>query len=252
MPIPRTISFTPFLLLVGMFVVIGALFAQPPSRNPPGDVPPITSGSDASSTSGKSSAFVIARLKYSGGGDWYNDPTADINMLEYLRQQTGLNVRPSFEYVDLGSDNVFNYPLLFLTGHGNVNFSDGEVRRLRAYLENGGFLYIDDDYGLDTAIRREMRKVLPGQEFAELPFSHAIYHSFFEFPSGMPKIHEHDNKPARGYGLFTSDKRLAVFYTYETNPSDGWADPEVHNDTSERREAAFKIGTNIIVFALTH
>ena len=199
---------------------------------------------------GRGSAFVIARLKYSGGGDWYNDPTSEINMLAYLREKTGMNVRPTFEHVPLVSDNIFRYPVLFLTGHGNITISDVESRRLRAYLEKGGFLYIDDDYGLDTAIRREMRKVFPDQEFRELPFSHPIYHAFFDFPSGLPKIHEHDNKPPRGMGLFVGD-RLAVFYTYETNPSDGWADPDVHNDTPERRELSFRIGTNIIVYALT-
>jgi len=227
-----------------MIATAAGLRAQEPV---PGDIP---SGTGAGSGSG--SAFVIARLKYSGGGDWYNDPTSDINMLEYLRKQTGMNVRPTFEYVDLSTDNIFNYPLLFLTGHGNVSFTDSEVKRLRAYLDRGGFLYIDDDYGLDTAIRREMRKVFSGQEFREIPFSHPIYHSFFQFPAGLPKIHEHDKKPPQGFGLFTDRDRLCVFYTFETNPSDGWADPDVHNDPPERREAAFRIGTNIIVYALTN
>jgi len=198
----------------------------------------------------RSSAFVIARLKYEGGGDWYNDPTAEINMLTYLREKTGMNVRTTFEYVDLASDNIFRYPLLFLTGHGNIRFGEGDAKRLRTYLEKGGFLYIDDDYGLDTAIRREMRRVFPDQEFRELPFDHPLYHAFFDFPRGLPKIHEHDNKPPQGFGLFIRD-RLAVFYTYETNPSDGWADPEVHNDNPERREQSFRIGTNIVVYTLT-
>jgi hypothetical protein len=199
-----------------------------------------------------SSAFVIARLKYSGGGDWYNDQSSEVNMLDYLRQHTTMNVRPTFEYVDLSSDNIFNYPLLFMTGHGNVSLTDAEAKRLRAYLDNGGFLYIDDDYGLDTAIRREMHKVFPDQQFQELPFSHPIYHSFFDFPHGLPKIHEHNAKPPQGFGLFTEQKRLCVFYTYETNPSDGWADANVHNDPADKREEAFKIGTNIIVYALTN
>lgn len=199
-----------------------------------------------------SSAFVLARLKYAGGGDWYNDPSAEVNMLEYLRKVTGVNVSAKFEYVDVGSDNLFNYPFLYLTGHGNVRLSDAEAKRLRAYLDAGGFLYIDDDYGLDTAIRREMRKVFPGQEFQELPFTHAIYHSFYKFPNGLPKIHEHDNRTPRGLGLFTDNRRLCVFYTYETNPSDGWADPDVHNDPPQKREAALMIGTNVIVYALTN
>lgn len=198
-----------------------------------------------------SSALVLARVKYSGGGDWYNDQEADVNMLEYLRSNTSVNVRPQFEYVELTSDNIFNYPILFLTGHGNIDFSPAEARRLRAYLDNGGFLYIDDDYGLDTAVRREMRKVFPEQEMRELPFDHPLYHSYYEFPNGLPKIHEHDAKPPQGYGLFTDGNRLCVYYTTETNPSDGWADASVHNNPPEKREAAFRIGTNIVVYALT-
>jgi len=198
-----------------------------------------------------SSALVLARVKYSGGGDWYNDQEADVNMLEYLRSNTSVNVRPQFEYVELTSDNIFNYPILFLTGHGNIDLSPAESRRLRAYLDNGGFLYIDDDYGLDTAVRREMRKVFPEQEMRELPFDHPLYHSYYEFPNGLPKIHEHDAKPPQGYGLFTDGNRLCVYYTTETNPSDGWADASVHNNPPEKREAAFRIGTNIVVYALT-
>ena len=201
---------------------------------------------------GPSSAFVIARVKYGGGGDWYNDQSAEVNMLEYIRKNTTIEVRPTFEYVELSSDNIFNYPLLFLTGHGNVLFSESEVTRLRAYLENGGFLYIDDDYGMDTAIRREMRKVFPGQELQELPFTHPIYNCFYQFPNGLPKVHEHDNKAPQGFGLFTKKKRLCVYYTYETNPSDGWADPAAHDDPPERRDVAMRIGTNIIVYALTN
>lgn len=239
------IGFRTLLLLVpALMAAHSTLYTQ---EGPP-DIPR-TGGSVHRSSS---SAFVIARLKYSGGGDWYNDQSSEVNMLEYLRRVTGMNVRPTFEYVDVAGDNLFGYPLLFLTGHGNVAFTEPEVQRLRAYLNEGGFLYIDDDYGLDTAIRREMRKVFPGQEFQELPFSHPIYHSFYDFPNGPPKIHEHDNKVPRGYGLFTSDNRLCVYYTYETNPSDGWADSDAHNDPPEKREAALKIGTNIIVFALTH
>lgn len=194
--------------------------------------------------------FTIARVKYNGGGDWYNDQSAEVNLLKYFSKQTGIRVKPEFQSVELSSDNLFSYPFIFLTGHGNVVFSDAEIMRLRSYLENGGFLYIDDDYGLDTAIRREMKKVFAEQNFTELPFSHKIYHSFFEFPNGLPKIHEHNKKPPQGFGLFHKN-RLCVFYTYETNPSDGWADPEAHNDPPEKREEALKIGTNILVFAMT-
>lgn len=238
-----SVMMKPVVLLVLVMAAAMGLQAQ---ESIPGTLP------SEGAKGGSGSAFVIARLKYSGGGDWYNDPSSEVNMLEYLRKHTGMNVRPSFEYVDLATDNIFSYPLLFLTGHGNITFSDGEAKRLRAYLDRGGFLYIDDDYGLDTAIRREMRKVFSGQEFREIPFSHPIYNSFFNFPHGLPKIHEHDKKAPQGLGLFTNDNRLCVFYTFETNPSDGWADPEAHNDPPERRETSFKIGTNIIVYALTN
>ncbi len=196
--------------------------------------------------------LTIARVKYGGGGDWYNDRSAEVNLLRYVAEQTNIAVNPVFEPVELSSDELFGYPLLFLTGHGNIRLTGEEVEYLQAYLNNGGFLYVDDDYGLDTAIRREMRRVFPEQDFLELPFSHDIYHSFFNFDGGLPKIHEHDGKEPRGYGLFDESGRLAVFYTWETNPSDGWADPSAHGDTPEKREAALRLGTNIVVYALTH
>ena len=197
------------------------------------------------------SAFKLARVKYSGGGDWYNDPSSEVNLLNYISKSTNIKVNPIYEYVELGSDNLFLYPVLFLTGHGNIKFTDGEVRRLRAYIQNGGFLYIDDDYGLDPHIRREMKKVFHEQEFVELPFNHGIFTSHFEFKNGFTKIHEHDDKPQQTFGLFY-DGRLCVVYTFETNPSDGWADPDIHNDPPEKREQAFRIGTNIVVWALSN
>ncbi len=197
------------------------------------------------------SAVKLARLKYTGGGDWYNDPSSEINLLKYVRENTNINVDPVYEYVDLSSDNVFSYPMLFLTGHGNVSFTDAEVRKLRAYLQNGGFLFIDDDYGLDKSVRKEMKRIFPDQEFAELPFSHGLYSVHFKFPNGVPKTHEHDDKTPQGFGLFYNG-RLCVYYTFEANPSDGWADPEVHSDAPAKREESLKFGTNIIVWALTH
>ena len=197
------------------------------------------------------SAVKLARVKYSGGGDWYNDPSAEVNLLNYVKNHTNIDVDPVYEYVDLSSDNLFIYPLIFITGHGNLRFTKDEADRLRAYLENGGFLYIDDDYGLDEYIREEMKKVFPDQDFAEIPFSHDIYNSHFDFSSGPPKTHEHDERKPQAYGLF-SKGRLCVFYTFESNPSDGWADPEVHKDPPEKREQALKFGTNIIVWALTN
>ena len=197
------------------------------------------------------SQFRIGRLKYSGGGDWYNDPSAEINLLRFVKENTQIDTDPRYEFVDLTSEKLPSYPFLFMTGHGNVVFSDAEVQRLRSYLINGGFLYVDDDYGLDRAFRREMKKVFPDQDFVELPFSHGLYSSHFNFPNGVPKTHEHDKKPPQGLGLFHKG-RLVVYYTFEANPSDGWADPEVHGDPESVRQEALRFGTNIVVWALSH
>lgn len=195
--------------------------------------------------------FQIARLKYSGGGDWYNDPSAEVNLLKFVQANTNIKVNAEYKFVDISSDEIFSYPFLFLTGHGNVVFSNDEAKRLRSYLDNGGFLYIDDDYGLDKAIRREIKKVFPENELVEIPFNYGLYHCLFDFQNGPPKTHEHDNKPPQGFGIFLGN-RLAVYYTYEANPSDGWADQSVHDDPEEKREEALKFGMNIIVWALSN
>ena len=195
--------------------------------------------------------FQIARLKYSGGGDWYNDPSAEINLLKFINKETTIKVNPEYVFVEVASDDIFNYPFLFITGHGNIVFSKSEVDRIRKYLERGGFIYVDDDYGMNKAIRREFKKVFLNQEFVELPFSHKIYHSLYDFKSGPPKTHEHDNKPPQGFGLFI-DKRLAVYYTFESNPSDGWTDKDVHNNPENKRLEALQFGANIIIYALTN
>lgn len=197
------------------------------------------------------SALTIARLKYSGGGDWYNDPSAEVNLLRFAGEQTAIHTNPRYTTVELSSEKLFSYPVLFMTGHGNIAFSDYEVQRLRIYLERGGFLYADDDYGMDRAFRREIKKVFPQEDFVELPFSHALYSTPFRFPNGVPKTHEHDGKPSRGYGLFHRG-RMVMFYTVESNPSDGWADPEIHEDPLEVRTEALRFGTNILVWALSH
>lgn len=194
--------------------------------------------------------FTIARLKYNGGGDWYNDPSAEVNLLNFIKQNTNIKVDARYQFVDISSEEIFSYPFIFMTGHGNVVFSTDEVERLRLYLENGGFLYIDDDYGLDKAIRREMRKVFPVRDFVELPFSYGLYNVLFNFENGPPKTHKHDSKLPRGFGIFVNN-RLSVYYTYESNPSDGWADERVHNDPPAKREEALEFGTNIVVWALS-
>lgn len=193
--------------------------------------------------------FQIARLKYNGGSDWYNDPSAEVNLLDYLNQTVGVKVKAEYAFVDISRNDIFQYPFLFMTGHGTINFSDEEAKRLRLYLENGGFLYADDDYGLDKSFRKEIKKVFPEKELVELPFNHPIYHVYFDFQFGPPKIHEHDNKPPQGFGIFI-DKRLVVYYTYESNPSDGWADPSVHGDSEDKRIEALKFGVNIILYSM--
>lgn len=196
------------------------------------------------------SALTIARVKYSGGGDWYNDPSAEVNLLRFIQQHTAIEANPRYTYVELSSEKLFSYPILFLTGHGNISFSDYETGRLRSYLERGGFLYADDDYGMDPSFRREMKKVFPREDFVEIPFSHPLFSAVFAFPNGVPKTHEHDGKLPRGFGLFHAG-RMVVFYTVESNPSDGWADPEIHGDPPAVRTEALRFGTNIVVWALS-
>ncbi|PIP11663.1 MAG: hypothetical protein COT45_03870 [bacterium (Candidatus Stahlbacteria) CG08_land_8_20_14_0_20_40_26] len=194
--------------------------------------------------------ITIARVKYRGG-DWYNDPSIIPNLAREINKRTTINADPNQRIITLDNPDLFSYPFVFLTGHGDIQLSDVEVECLREYLLKGGFLYADDDYGMNEAFRREMEKVFKGLELVELPFSHPIYHCFYDFSTGPPKIHEHDNKPPKGYGLFYNG-RLIVYYTYESNISDGWADPDVHKDPEEIREKAFKAGINIVVYAMAY
>lgn len=194
--------------------------------------------------------FTIAQLKYGGGGDWYANPSALPNLIEFARDNAGIPAFYTGKYVEPTDDDFFNYPYLHMTGHGNVKFTDKEIERLRTYLTNGGFLHADDNYGMDESFRRMMKQVFPDNEFVELPFDHEIYHSFFDFPAGLPKIHEHDGEPAQGFGIF-HDGRLVVYYTYETDLGDGWEDPSVHENPEDVRLKALRMGTNIIVYAMT-
>ena len=196
------------------------------------------------------SAVTIARVKYDGGGDWYSDEASLPELLKYVRANTLLDVAPRADVVELSSEKLFTYPYLYLTGHGNVVLSDREIRQLRQYLEHGGFLHIDDNYGLDGPIRREMARVFPDQSFIELPFDHAIYRMHYSFPNGLPKIHEHDGKPSQGFGLFDKGGRLCVFYSYESDLGDGWEPESVHDNPPEVRERALQMGTNILIYAM--
>ena len=195
-------------------------------------------------------SFEIARIQYRGGGDWYNDPSSLSNLISFTNRQVPISINAEYEDVALGSSEIHNYPFLYLTGHGTITANNSEVGNLRSYLENGGFLYVDDDYGLDEHIRNLMSRVFPDEELIELPFNHQIYNQVFPFSNGLPKIHEHDNQSPRGYGLFHEGK-LVMFYTYESNLGDGWADAEIHNNPPEKREDALKMGVNILVYALT-
>ena len=196
------------------------------------------------------SQFRIARLKYSGGGDWYNGSSEEVNLLNFAKQYTGIDADPHYEFTEISDDKFFSYPFVFMTGHGGIVFSDYEVNRLRTYLEHGGFLYADDDYGMDKAFRREIKKVFPEGQLVELPFSYGLYHCVFDFPNGVPKTHEHNGKPPQGFGIFYKG-RLVVYYTYESNPSDGWDDPDVHGDPEAKRQEALRFGTNLLFWVLT-
>ena len=197
------------------------------------------------------SGFTIARIKYRGGGDWYNDPSIIPNLLQFMKQNTTMHLEGTEQHVELTQTELFSFPVLFITGHGRILFSPEEAGQLRRYLTGGGFLYADDDYGMDKYFRDEMKKVFPNKQWVELPFRHPIYHSHFSFPAGVPKIHEHDGGPPKGLGMF-HEGRLVVYYTWNTNVSDCWADPEVHGDPPEVRTSALQMGTNIMVYALTH
>ncbi|ARV06284.1 hypothetical protein BTO04_06025 [Polaribacter sp. SA4-10] len=194
------------------------------------------------------SAQDVAILKYNGGGDWYSNPTAIPNLIAFANETIKTNITTNPQTVAVASEDLFNYPLLFMSGHGNVYFSDEEAENLKNYLISGGFLHISDNYGLDKFIRRELKKVFPNLELQEIPSNHPIFNQTFKFKNGIPKIHEHDKKPAQGFGLFY-EGRLVVFYDYETDLSDGWEDEIIHNNPKSVREKALKMGANIIEYA---
>ncbi|MBP1629562.1 MAG: hypothetical protein H6Q15_455 [Bacteroidetes bacterium] len=190
---------------------------------------------------------TIALLKYNGGGDWYANPTSLTNLINLCNKELNTNLNPSYATIDIGSSEIFLYPFVHLTGHGNIVLNDQEIKNLRNYLIAGGFLHIDDNYGLRKFIEPQIKKVFPELDFVEIPFSHPIYHQKFNFPSGLPKIHEHDNKPPKGYGLFW-EGRLICFFSYESDLGDGWEDQDVHNDSQSTRLKALQMGANLIQF----
>jgi hypothetical protein len=194
--------------------------------------------------------FSIARVNYGGGGDWYCDPSSIPNILSYLTKNTSIKAARDEYRIKLTTKEMRGHPYLYMTGHGNIRFTDEEIIDLREYLLGGGFLHTDDNYGLNTSFRREMKKVFPDRDFVELPHDHAVFHSYFDMPNGLPKIHEHDGKPPQLFALYNED-RIMVIYSFESDLGDGWEDEEVHNDPPELRTAALQMGINIIYFSLT-
>jgi len=202
------------------------------------------------SAAGRAPRLTVARLQYDGGGDWYANPSSIPNLLAAIRERTSLPVERTEARVTLMDEKLWDYPFLHMTGHGNVKFTDAEVVRLREYLQRGGFLHADDNYGLDESFRWEMKRVFPERELVDVPLSHPIYHAVYDFPKGLPKIHEHDGKPARGFGIFLGD-RLAVYYSYSSDLGNGWEDPETYKDPVALHEAALQMGINLFVYAVT-
>ncbi len=200
------------------------------------------------SAQAQSSSIKIGLLKYSGGGDWYANPTALPNLISFCEKELNMNIDADIVEVEPGDPDIFNVPFIHMTGHGNVVFSDNDAENLRSYLTAGGFLHIDDNYGMDPYVRIALKKVFPELELIELPYQHEIYRQTFSFSKGLPKIHEHDNKPPEGLGLIY-EGRLVVFYTYECDLGDGWEDQEVHKDPQEVRLKALKMGANIVEYA---
>jgi hypothetical protein len=193
--------------------------------------------------------LTIGRLHYEGGGDWYANPSSLPNLLAAVKSRTTLRVARSEKVVTLSDDELWTVPYLYMTGHGNVHWSERDLATLRRFLQQGGFLHADDNYGMDASIRRELARLFPGEPLVQVPLDHPIYHLVYDFPRGLPKIHAHDEKPAQGFGIFL-DGRLVVYYSYQSDLGDGWEDPQVHNDPPDKREAALRMGVNLFAYAV--
>jgi len=193
--------------------------------------------------------MTIGRLHYDGGGDWYANPSSLTNLLAAIRTRTELQVASAEKVVTLDEDELWNVPYIYMTGHGNVRWSEPDLAILRRYLLQGGFLHVDDNYGMDASIRRELGRLFPDHPLVEVPLDHPVYHLVYDFPNGIPKIHQHDGKPAQGFGIFL-DGRLAVYYSYQSDLGDGWEDFEVHRDPPEKHEAALRMGVNLFAYAV--
>ena len=208
------------------------------------------SGGPAAAAKNARDPLTIARLQYEGGGDWYANPSSLPNLLAAISQRTTLRVAREEARVTALDERLFDYPFVHATGHGTIRFTDAEAARLREYLLRGGFLHVDDNYGLDASFRAAAKKIFPDRELVDVPLRHPIYHVVYDFPKGVPKIHEHDGKPPRGYGIFVGD-RLVLYYTHEADLGNGWEDPSVHGDPPALHEQALRMGVNLFVYAVT-
>jgi hypothetical protein len=224
--------------------------AARPLAAPPA-APRVHASADAAATTAPAARLAVARLQYDGGGDWYANPSSLPNLIAAIRQRTTLDVEPREVRVTLMDERLWDYPFLHLTGHGAIRFTDAEVARLREYLLRGGFLHADDNYGLDASFRREIKRVFPERDLVDVPLRHPVYHAVYDLPQGLPKIHEHDGKPARGLGIFIGD-RLAVYYSHESDLGNGWEDVGTYrDDPPELHEQALRMGVNLFVYAVT-
>lgn len=194
-------------------------------------------------------ALTIGRLHYDGGGDWYANPSSLPNLLAAVRERTTLRTAPKEVAIRLTDSDLWDVPYLYITGHGNLHWTDDDLAVLRRWLLQGGFLHVDDNYGLDLSFRREVARLFPDRPLVEVPLAHPIYHLVYEMPGGIPKIHEHDGKPAQGFGVFIGG-RLAIYYSYQSDLGDGWEDPDVHHDPPEKHEAALRMGVNLFAYAV--
>jgi hypothetical protein len=237
------------ILLVALFLLTGASIPQDRPLLRTGQIPRVVISEDDKVEKINPHAFRIGRLHYSGGGDWYWGNSALPNLLNFIKEQTGWPLDMEEKRLKIEDQELFAYPFLFVTGHGAIRFTDAEADRLRQYLLSGGFLFINDSYGMDKSVREMVRTLFPERRFEEIPYDHPIYHSFFDFPNGPPKIHEHDKQPASGWGI-NIDGRLVLYYLQESDIGDGWEDSHVHNDPPEKREEALKMGLNIVAYSM--
>lgn len=236
------------VLLTGAVAPVASQDRQPvPLRSV--NIPPVVISQTEKVEKINPAAFKIARLHYSGGGDWYWGNSAVPNLLQFIEEQTGWPLDKEEQRIKIEEQDLFSYPFLFATGHGTIKFTEAEAERLRQYLQTGGFLFINDSYGMDESIRAAVAGLFPERRLEEIPYDHPIYHSYFDFPNGPPKIHEHDQLPATGWGI-SIDGRLVLFYLYESDIGDGWEDSHVHNDPPEKRLEALKMGLNIVAYSM--